>query len=728
MNSVAARPVLKVALPVPLPGLFDYLVPEGLPGPVPGCRVLVRFGARKLVGVAVASSAHSELPPERLQPVTGVLDEGQPALTPELLRLLAWCAGYYKHPRGEVIFNALPPALRSARGALPPPPVRLALTAAGRERVAAPPGRATAQYAVLRELASGALRPEALRRVIPGSGSALRAVIGKGWVREQPGGAVEPNCLEGPPLTGEQHATMQAIREGRQGFQCHLVDGITGSGKTEIYLRLVQEVIEAGRQALVLVPEIGLTPQLLRRFRDRLGVEPALSHSGLAAGERLRTWAGALRGEFPLIMGTRSALFLPLARPGIVIMDESHDPSFKQQEGFRFAARDVAVKRAADLDIPIVLGTATPSLETLNNARAGRYAWHKLRRRATGAPPPSWRVLDLRQQPVTGGLSAAALEAIGEAIGRREQVVVFLNRRGYAPVLLCHECGWHAECPNCDANMTWHQAGRSLVCHHCDCRQPVPRMCPDCRADALQGAGEGTEQLEDFLGRRFAGTRLLRVDRDRVRRRGDLEAMIEEVREGEPCILVGTQMLAKGHHFPRVTLVVVVNLDQALYSADFRAVERMGQLLVQVAGRAGRDRHPGTVVLQTHHPDHPALETLLRSGYEVFALEQLAERRLAGLPPFAYQAVLRADAPQKQAVTVFLERAMAAWPGPAGEAFGPFPAMLERRAGRVRWYVLVQASRRGRLQASLDAWLEMVRGMREARRVRWSIDVDPQEF
>ncbi len=721
--------IYRVAVPVPLPSLFDYL-----PGPAegaplrPGQRVRVRFGARSLVGVVVSTASHSEVPAEKLQALEAVLDEGVPVVSRELLDLLGWCARYYKHPFGEVLFNALPPALRRSDSHLPGPPEQYRLTEAGAERSGEGPGRAPAQHRVLEALADGPLSIEALREACGVTAAVMRAVLTHGWVRAEPAGSGEPAPRPGPELTGEQSAVLGAIRGEPPGFACHLLDGVTGSGKTEVYLALAEQVLAQGRQVLLLVPEIGLTPQLLRRVRNRLGLEPVVSHSGLAAGERLAAWGAALRGEARLLVGTRSALFLPLANPGLLIMDESHDPSYKQQDGFRYSARDVAVKRAHDLGIPIVLGTATPSLESLNNALCGRYRHHHLSQRATGAPPPRWRVVDLRSQPVRGGISAPVREAIAETLDRGEQALVFLNRRGYAPVLLCHECGWHAGCRHCDANLTWHRSGRALHCHHCGERQPAPRFCPECGADALQGAGEGTEQLESALSRDFPGVDLHRVDRDAVRRKGELEAVVDAVRAGRPCLLVGTQMLAKGHHFPRVTLVVVVNLDQALYSADFRALERMAQTLVQVAGRSGRAEHPGTVILQTHHPEHAGLATLLREGYGVFARELLEERRLAVLPPFAHQATLRAEEADRGRVLGFLEQALERWPGPPGTAFGPLPAMMERRGGRLRWYLLLQTDKRKDLQSLLDRFLPEVRALDSARRVRWTVDLDPQEF
>jgi primosomal protein N' (replication factor Y) len=720
--------ILKLAMPVPLPGVFDYLPVAGEPLPRPGCRVVAPFGRRSLVGMVMGSAARSDLPIGKLQAVTECLDEGQPVLTGEMLDLLKWCAAYYKHPPGEVVFSGLPPELRRASGVLPKAEGEFVLTSAGRERLQQAPGRIRAQIRLLEQLSSGPMNRAAIRAAGSGGIRALDRVMAEGWVSEQASSMPALACREGPEPTAEQAAALADISAAGEGFACHLIDGVTGSGKTEIYLRLVESTLKRGDQALVLVPEIGLTPQLLDRFHDRLGIRPAVSHSGLSAGERMRTFVSALEGKARLVIGTRSALFLPMRRPGIIIMDESHDPSFKQQDGFRFSARDVAIKRAHDLQIPVLLGTATPSLETLHNTETGRYQRHVLRQRATGAQQPAWRVVDLRQQRTEGGFSQPALAAIDKTLSRGEQVLVFLNRRGYAPVLMCHDCGWNASCPRCDANMTWHQSAGILVCHHCESRQRLPRFCPDCRADALQGAGAGTEQLEEMLTGRFPGTPLHRVDRDRIRRKGEMEAMIGEVKGGKSCILVGTQMLAKGHHFPRVTLVVVVSLDQALYSADFRAMERMGQLLTQVAGRAGRDQDPGVVLLQTHHPDHPSLVTLLGSGYGAFARDLLAERRMACLPPYAFQAVLRAEATERDKVLALLNRAAEIRVSEKTGIHGPFPAMMERRAGRMRWYLLLQSQNRAALQADLNAWLPELRQLKESRSVRWTIDVDPQEF
>lgn len=732
MSAAESRVVFRVAVPVPLPGLFDYLAPVDCPLLEPGQRVEVTFGHRQLAAIVVEVCDQSQLPDERLQHIGRVLDDGEVLLSGELLRLLQWCWRYYKHPPGEVVFNALPPALRKARGSLPPAPVQYRLLGSGLERLELPPGRARAQYRLLDALRAAPLTIEGLRKGARVSRNTLQAVLDKDWVSEEPLGASLPQPTSGPELTAEQLHVVEAISARAPGYACHLLEGVTGSGKTEVYLRLLEPLLAQGQQALVLVPEIGLTPQLLRRFRDRLGTEPLVFHSGIAEGERLRVWSAAASGRTRLLIGTRSALFLPMINPGMIIMDESHDSSFKQQDGFRYSARDVAVKRAADLEIPIVLGTATPSLESLHNAEVGRYQHHRLLQRATGAAEPVWQVVDLRQQLVEGGISTSALTAIGETLKRGEQVLVFLNRRGYAPVLLCHECGWFAGCGRCDANLTWHRSSRALVCHHCNERLPVPVFCPECRADALQGAGEGTEQLEQALAKHFEGFPVYRVDRDRMRKKGSLEQLVSQVRKGEPCVMVGTQMLAKGHHFPKVTLVLAVNLDQALYSADFRAMERMAQVLIQVAGRAGREEHPGAVILQTHHPEHEGLNLLLAQGYNCFANELLKERKLARLPPFTFQAVLHADAVDRDQVRAFLDaaRAKAAgqWAPGQAEIYGPFPAMMERRSGRVRWYLLVQSASRPHLQQLLDKWLVKVRALKRARSLRWSVDIDPQEF
>ena len=726
---MTAPHIIQVALPVPLPQLFDYSVPSGSVAAIaPGTRVLVPFGRRNMVGVVVRNAKHSEVPPERLLAVIEVLDGAEPLLDSSLLELLHWCWMYYKHAPGEVVASALPPALRKARGVIPKAPVQYRLTADGQQRLRLPPGRAPVQYAMLEVLADAPASAGRLRGVGSQWRKTLSSLQDQGWVKVEEAPAEEPRFSAGPSLVPDQQKAVEAISASLQGFSCHLLDGITGSGKTEVYMSLLEKVISSGRQALVLVPEIGLTPQLLRRFRKRLGLEPAVIHSGLGAGSRLESWAAARAGRAALVVGTRSALFTPMPGLGLIILDEEHDASFKQQDGFRYSARDIAVKRAAELDIPILLGSATPSLESLHNAAKGRYSWHRLRERATRAPMPAWRVLDMRQQSTANGLSLQALEAIGETLQRGEQVMVFLNRRGYAPVLMCHQCGWSGTCQRCDAHLTWHRSASRLVCHHCASQRPAPRMCPDCRADALAGAGEGTQQLEEALARRFDDVPILRFDRDKTSRTGVMDEQLERVRAGGPCLLVGTQMLAKGHHFPEVTLVVIVNIDQALYSADFRALERMGQMIQQVAGRAGRMEKPGTVILQTLHPDHAALELLLRQGYEAYASWLLQERQMAGLPPAGYQALLRAEAHERSAAERFLGDAVGIFPAGETRIYGPMPALMERLGGRSRMYLVVQGASRTALHRQVDQWLPVLRKLPSARKVRWAVDIDPQNL
>ena len=719
---------VQVALPVPLPQLFDYLPPHNGPLPAPGARVLVPLGRRRLVGVVVSLSDRSAVAAGRLLPIIEALDEGEPILDVGLLSLLRWCWQYYKHAPGEVVVGALPPALRNAAAMLPIPPQRYLLTAAGRERLEQGPGRAPVQHQMLAVLAEGPRRDEALKPIGSHWRKTLATLAENGWVTSEPAPPDQPRPVPGPTLTRDQQEAVAAVLADFGRFRCHLLDGVTGSGKTEVYLCLLESVLQRGGQALVLVPEIGLTPQLLRRFRHRLGFEPAVIHSGLAAGERLGAWRAAGTGRAALVVGTRSALFTPMPRLQLIILDEEHDASFKQQDGFRYSARDVAVKRAAELGIPVLLGSATPSLESLNNAAEGRYAWHRLRERATQAALPSWRVLDVRQQDIVGGLAATAMDAIAETLERGEQAMVFLNRRGYAPVLMCQSCGWHGSCERCDANLTWHRSAGRLVCHHCGSQRRAPPLCPDCRADALVGAGEGTQQLEEVLERRFPDVPILRFDRDATARKGILDQHIEEVRRGHPCLLVGTQMLAKGHHFPGMTLVVIVNIDQALYSADYRALERMGQTILQVAGRAGRSDRPGTVILQTLHPEHPALDLLLSKGYEDYARWLLEERRLAGLPPAGYQALLRAEAHDRDSVERFLREAAALFPPGGTRLFGPMPAIMERLGGRSRMYLVLQASSRSELHGQIDPWLPCLRELKSGRKARWAIDLDPQEL
>ncbi len=723
------RPAIwRVALPVPLHTALDYLPPTPGAAAIRGVRVRVPFGRRVRVGL-VLGSGRATVAPERLRRVEAVLDQ-RPVLDEALLGLLEWASRYYRHPIGEVIAAALPKALRQGRGLVPPLPRGWRLVVGQAEWQEAL-RRAPRQRALAALLAG---HPEGLPESVldarfPGWRPLARALAGKGFVETVDPEPAPPCPTPGPALHPAPAEAAARIAASAGRFEVHLLDGITGSGKTEVYLAAVAQTLAQGAQALVLVPEIGLTPQLLARFRTRLGVPVTSLHSGLSDTERHQAWFAARSGRARVLVGTRSALFAPCPRLGLIVVDEEHDPSLKQQEGFRYHARDLAVVRAQRLGIPIVLGSATPSLESLRNVQRGRYRHNRLPERAGAAVPPRFTLVDLRRDRTTGGLSTTLETRIGAHLERGGQALLFLNRRGFAPVLFCPDCGWGARCTRCDARMTFHRHAHALHCHHCGAQRPPPAACPDCGGKALLPLGAGTERLEQRLREAFPGVSLIRIDRDTTRRKGSLETALEAVRSGAHRILVGTQMLSKGHHFPDVTLVGIVDVDQGLYSTDFRATERLAQGIVQVAGRAGRAERPGEVVLQTHLPEHPVLQRLIHDGYARFAEMALQERRAAGLPPWRLLAVLRAESPKREAPQALLARVAEASASAAdAEVWGPAPAPMERRAGRWRAQLLVLATRRRALESTLDAWLTALQRLPQARRVRWSLDVDPQDL
>ena len=717
---------LRVALPVPLPRLFDYLPPAGLQADRAwiGRRVRVPFGRSEQIGVIVEVGPPAPDAPA-LKPVHELLDPVA-LLGGELLATLRFCARYYHAPLGEVLATALPVALRDGQ---PLPETRAhgwSLTEAGRTASLRGHGK---PRRLLERLLAGPASEDALDASFEGWRVAARALHKRGLIER--GVLADAGELDAdrnaPALNSAQQAALQTLREGA-GFRALLLEGVTGSGKTEVYLQAIRDCLAAGRQALVLVPEIGLTPQTLQRFRSRLGLPVLALHSGLADGERARTWLAMARGEARVLVGTRSAVFTPLPEAGLIVIDEEHDGSYKQQDGIRYHARDVALVRAKALGIPVLLGSATPSLESLHNALSGRYALVRLPERAGGARPPRVRVIDVRKRLLTDGLSADVFTAIEQCLARGEQALVFKNRRGYAPVLICHDCGWSAKCKRCDAPMTVHGSGRTLICHHCGARGHRPLACPDCASLGLQPQGFGTERLEEALAARFPDARLVRIDRETTRKRGALEQHLKDFGDGSG-VLVGTQMLAKGHDLPRLTLVAVVGVDEGLFSADFRAGERLAQLLIQVAGRAGRAQLPGEVLLQTHHPEHPLLITLLAGGYPAVAALALAEREAAGFPPFTHLAMLRAEALLEGDVQTFLREARELFtPMDAVHATAPMPAPMARRAGKARGQLLLTATQRPALQAALGQWIPRLYELKSARKVRWSIDVDPMDL
>ncbi len=724
-----------MALDTPLRHLFDYRAPAGRDPAalVPGMRVEVPFGHRTLVGVLVELAAASDLPAARLRAAGAVLDT-EPVLDATTFGLVRWAADYYHHPVGEAFAAALPAALRAGRP-LNVRETRFRLVAGGAAAIAAARRLGPRQRQLAAALlAHDSLGDAELEALGTGAGEVVKAFLARGWiasfeVEPPPVAAPAGRPAPGPVLTAAQVLAVREIGAALGSFAPYLLHGVTGSGKTEVYLRVIEQVLARGEQALVLVPEIALTPQAVARFSSRFPVPLAVLHSGLADAERLAMWRAARSGAAPLVIGTRSAIFVPLARPGIVIVDEEHDSSYKQQEGFRYSARDLAVVRAQRHGIPVVLGSATPSLETLQQARSGRYRRVDLPERTGSAGVPKMAIVDLRAHEDRHGIATPCMLAIHRHLGDGGQVLLYLNRRGFAPTLFCPGCGWTAPCSDCDARLTVHLRTHRLVCHHCGATQPVPFACPRCGTE-VRPVGQGTERIEDALDELFPGVPVVRIDRDTIHGRGEIETALERVHSGEARILVGTQMLTKGHDFPDVTLVVVLNADQGLFGTDFRASERLAQSIVQVAGRAGRATRPGEVLIQSACPDHPLLTRLLAAGYDGFAEVALEERAAARWPPFSRLAVLRAEAASREQALAFLvaarDAATAAECGPV-RLLGPAPAAMERRATRYRAQLLLESADRAPLQRLLALWLPRVAALHEARRVRWAIDVDPLE-
>ena len=732
--------IVRVAVPSPLRRLFDYLVPAEMvtdapPSALqPGCRVKVTFGRREVTGLIIECADTSTFALEKLKPVTQLIDV-EPLLPPSLFRLFIWASRYYQHPIGDALFSTLPTLLR--KGALPPEQGQKCwqLSTFGKGLGPDSLKQAPKQRAVIDKLlAEGVVSDEQLVALF--SRAVLKPLEEKLLIESSnqciPEVALD-KLLRQDNLTlyPSQKQALEAI--DHHHFNCSLLDGVTGSGKTEIYLQSIEKTLRYERQALVLIPEISLTPQTEKRFRDRFHVPIVTLHSGLTDKQRLNAWMQARSGQAKIILGTRSAIFTPLKAPGLIILDEEHDPSYKQQEGFRYSARDLAVIRAQQEHIPIILGSATPSLESLNNCHAGRYQHLVLSTRAGNAVQPDWQVIDLKTERSNAGIAATTLMAIDQTLKNNHQVLVFLNRRGFAPAMLCHQCGWTAECQHCDSRLTVHRARSRLICHHCDFQQRVPQQCPSCLSRELIAAGEGTERSEAFLQQYFPDTTVLRVDRDSTRKKGAMQEVFNTADSGESCILVGTQMLAKGHHFENVTLVAVLDADSGLFSPDFRSHERMGQLLTQVAGRSGRGIARGRVIVQTHQPDHPLLALLISQGYGHFARQLLPQRELSQLPPFRHMSVIRAESHRPDEADAFLRLARKIAeklqvPTPALNYLGPLPALMEKRAGRFRYVLRIDADQRPALQVLLSAVAVELENHKDSRRVRWSIDVDPQEL
>jgi primosomal protein N' (replication factor Y) len=726
--------ILQIALDAPLRRVFDYLPPaahETLDPPRLGVRVRVPFGKQRLIGILVGIVAESEVPVSKLKAALEFLDR-EPVFDPVTFDILRWAAEYYHHPIGEVYAAALPALLRSGE-----PVVQLSLrfnlTAPGRDELANPSSkRAPRQRALLQWLSEhpGATRLEIGELFEP---ALLKSLTERGWIETE----ISETDLPPPPiqvrptqlaLSVAQSESVDGIAKTLGGFAVHLLYGVTGSGKTEVYLRVIAAAIADGGQALVLVPEIALTPQLVARFLDRFTAGVVAVHSALSDSERRDAWRAAHGGQARIIIGTRSAIFTSLPRLALIVVDEEHDASYKQQEGFRYSARDLAVMRARGAAVPVVLGSATPSLESLENAASGRYTSHSLPQRPGAAQPPQMALVDMRRHPAEQGLSTPAIQAIEQHLKAQGQIIVFLNRRGYAPSLFCNSCGWVAPCAHCDARMTLHRRAGKLRCHHCGAQADVPAVCGSC-GQALLPVGQGTERVEETLMRLFPDAPLARLDRDTAAARGSIQTVLERVHSGEARILVGTQMLTKGHHFPEVTLVVILNADQGLFAGDFRATERLAQTITQVAGRAGRETRAGQVIIQTEFPEHPLLRRLINEGYESFAVSALQERHGAGWPPYSRLALLRAEAKDRAGLDAFLAKAAVAGNAlkHSVKVLGPATALIARRADHYRAHLLVESGARSTLQRFLARWLPKVDSLPGPKGLRWSIDVDPLE-
>ena len=729
---------LRVVIPRPLYQAYDYDCPDS-PLPEIGCRVRVPLGPHSLVGIIIERGFTSDF--DKLRPIESVLDSS-PLFDQQLLELLQWASVYYHHPIGEVLFAALPKRLRKGQPLLQNFAWHLNCDdiEAARQQIK----RAKRQLELLEQLTQHSLTEAQLTSLYLGKWrNPMKALAEKGLARrelvvpERHSESVEHPNQNQITLSDEQENCLIQLSEwlAVDDIKPVLLHGITGSGKTEIYLRAIKHVLSQGRQALLMIPEIGLTPQLFQRFCDFFPNQTVVAfHSGLNDLQRAQNWQSAHTGEADIVVGTRSSVFCGFRNLGMIIIDEEHDGSFKQQEGFHYHARDLAVKRASQLKIPILLGSATPALETLLNAERKRYHYLLLNQRPGTRQRPKTKLIDTRDQTLEAGVSRKLLAEVSNQIRDQSQVMLFLNRRGFAPVLHCTQCGWHATCPACDSQMTFHAARHKVLCHHCDHQQTVGSSCPSCQHPQLSTQGHGTERVENLLCAHFPDTPVVRIDRDTTRRKGELAKKLAIVRSGEPVILIGTQMLTKGHDFPNLTLVGILDIDQALFSADYRAQEQLAQQIVQVSGRAGRGDKPGLVVLQTSQPEHPMLNQLLTQGYRAVAQQFLVERQAWHYPPFGHQALVRANAPQFEIGLAFLDALkndlkIALEDNQTDiKLMGPMPSPMEKRANRYRYQMLISATRRSSLHCFLDQLISAIRQAKKPKGLRYTLDVDPTNF
>ncbi|WP_370979928.1 primosomal protein N' [Agaribacterium sp. ZY112] len=732
MQSIAPTNVVEIALPVPLRQSFSYLAPKGQAAPTTGQLVLAPFGSRDLVGVVIPKTDKNNYDHTKLKELKSCYNT-ELAIPEELLRLCLWLTHYYQHPLGEVLQSSIPPQLR--QGKTPTASQQWQLTTEGKGLPETALKRSPKQQEILLYLQKHHYFLDEQRSEIGFNTSTLKALTDKKLIEkcEAQARAVNSSTLLKEPhlkLNSEQEAAVKAVRFKQA--TASLLHGATGSGKTEVYLQLCAQALEADKQVLILVPEIGLSPQTVGRFRSRFNSPLVELHSGISEAQRARNWLDAKNGHARIIIGTRLAALSPVKELGLIIVDEEHDNSYKQQDGLRYSARDLCVYRAHKLNIPIVLGSATPSLETLKQTLNKHYQHIVLKQRAAGTQAPELRCLDLKDQPQQAGLCAQSLTAIKQTLGQGKQVLVFQNRRGYAAVQLCHHCGWMSECPRCSASMTLHSRPARLHCHHCDWRTRPAQQCPNCQHDQLESRGIGTEQIEQELNRLFEDSDVIRIDRDSSRSKKAFTANLERIHSGKPCILVGTQMLAKGHHFKNLALVIITDADQGFLSPDFRGMEKMGQLLMQVAGRAGREQERGLVLLQSHRPEHPLLQLLCQRGYYNFARQLLAERQHNRMPPYSHLALFKAECKRPENATALLEHIAALYqrnnpPSAEHSLLGPMPCAMERIQDRYRFQLLIKSQSRTQLRQITSPLVEAIENNALSKRVRWSLDIDPQE-
>lgn len=736
MRSEAA--VLEVAVFAPLRKTFYYLSPadeinQNRSSDIhPGSLVRVPFGRGERFGIVVGEVDPQLSASLRLKPILELVDE-RPRLAPDLLRLAQWAADYYQHPLGEVLAASLPSGLRQGELARPAQTLEWLPTDAGRDALETLQARARRQAVVLELILRRPASADDFSLFDFDWRRPLRELEKKGFVSHRlrkPAQTSGHETVAALELNPEQQSAVAAVIATLGEFSVHLLHGVTGSGKTEVYMAIIEQALSLGRAALMLVPEIILTQQMVQRLKLRFGDAVAVLHSGLSERDRTEVWLRARSGKIKVLMGTRSAVWVPIENLGLIVVDEEHDGSLKQHDGFRYHARDVAVVRAHQCAVPIILGSATPSFEALLNVNKKKYNYLSLPQRTGVAEPPTLRCVDVRGLKLSGGLSDELCSAIATRLERGEQSLLFLNRRGFAPIVLCHECGWIARCERCDANLVWHKGRGALLCHHCGGRMRTESVKACCEQPALVPLGLGTEQIEEALNDRFPERRIARIDRDSMRRKGVMDATFAAIKNGDIDILIGTQMLAKGHDFSAVTLVGIVDADSQLFSTDFRAEEKLAQTIIQVAGRAGRAERPGTVLIQTHHPHHELLQLLITGGYDRFAERALAERSEAELPPFVPMALIRAESPRADQPLKFLRELgtkLGARNFAAVEILGPIPAAMEKKAGRYRAQLMLSANTRARLAHAVKILIELSDSVALKRHVRWSIDIDPQD-